>query len=241
MVSILNVSNFITSREVQGGCCGTVMEIILKLISFFVPVTRKVKSDHSGDLELTIFEGKKVLDTANSNYSYGTLQRVLEFALQKIDLSDVKNVLVMGLGGGSVIKSLRNVFNYKFGIVAVEIDPSIIELAAKEFGVTSDSQTEIVCSDAYEYVLKDYKKFDLIIIDLFIDNKVPEEFLSIQFWKNVKSKVRYNGSIIFNSINVNNETFELIKSELRWEFIVSEFDKLENVNRLLIARWRQEI
>jgi spermidine synthase len=217
------------------------MEIILKLISFFVPVTRKVRSQHSGDLELTLFEGKKLLDTANANYSYGSLQRVLEFGLRKVDLSDVKNILVLGLGGGSVIKSLREVFNYRLGIVAVEIDPSMIEIADKEFGITAGYQTEIVCSDAYEYVVKNSSKFDLIIIDLFIDIKVPEKFVSMEFWNSVKTKVRYNGSIIFNSIDVNNKTFEQIKSQLRWEFVIREYENVEKTNHLLIAKWRQAV
>jgi hypothetical protein len=37
------------------------MEILLKLMSFFVPVTRKIRSEHSGDLELTLIDGKKLL------------------------------------------------------------------------------------------------------------------------------------------------------------------------------------
>ena len=217
------------------------MEIILKLISFFVPVTRKVKSEHSGDLEVTLLGGKKVLDTTNANYSYGSLQKVLEFALRKIDLADVKNVLVLGLGGGSVIRSLREVFEYKHGIVAVEIDPVIIQIASKEFGVRADDQTEIVCTDACEYMAKDFRKFDLIIVDLFIDNKVPEKCLSMEFWKNVKSKVEYNGSIIFNSINVSGKTFDQIKSQLRWEFVLTEYENVEKVNHLLVAWWRQEV
>lgn len=217
------------------------MEKILKLISFFVPVTRKVKSDHSGDLEVTLFEGKKVLDTTNANYSYGSLQKVLEFALRKIDLSDVKDVLVLGLGGGSVIKSLREVFNYKLGIIAVEIDPVVIEIARKEFGVFADYRTEIICSDAYEYLINNPKKFDLIIIDLFIDDKVPEKFISMEFWKSVKSKVRYDGFMIFNSINVNTKTLEKIKNLLRWGFVFREYENAEKVNHLLIARRQKSI
>jgi spermidine synthase len=134
------------------------MEGLLKLISFFVPVTRKVRSEPNGDLELTLIDGKKLLDTSQTNYSYGSLQRVLDFALRKIDLSDVKNVLLLGLGGGSVIKSLRHVFHYESGIVAVEIDPVIIQIATEEFGVIADDRTEIVCADAFEYVTGNAKK-----------------------------------------------------------------------------------
>jgi spermidine synthase len=38
------------------------------------------------------------------------------------------------------------------------------------------------------------EKFDLIIIDLFIEKRVPEKLFSIEFWEKVKVKVRNNGS-----------------------------------------------
>lgn len=203
-----------------------------------MPITRRVKSEYSGQLELTLIDGRKLLDTSNANYSYGSLQRVLEFALHKIDLSEVKNILVLGLGGGSIIKSLRQVFEYELGIVAVEIDPVIIQIANKEFGVLPDYRTEIVCTDAYDYVVTDPSKFDLIIIDLFIDTRVPEKFVSQDFWKRIKTKVRDNGCIIFNSINESSLTIESIKNELKWGFVINEYNNVEKANHLLIARCR---
>lgn len=221
------------------GCVNAfVMEILFKLFSFFIPITRKVKSEYSGDLELTWIDGRKLLDASHANYSYGSLQRVLEFALRKIDLSAVENVLVLGLGGGSVIKSLRQVFDYQLVIVAVDIDPVIIEIAKKEFGVIPDYRTEIVCEDAVDYVGKDFPKFDLIIIDLFIGNKVPEKFFSTEFSKQVKAKVRDGGVIIFNSIIDGKEAFVPIKNQLKWGFVMSEYGDVEKVNHLLIARSR---
>ncbi len=49
----------------------------------------------------------KVLSSSHANYSYGALQRVLEYGLKQIDMRDVKNILLLGLGGGSVIETLR--------------------------------------------------------------------------------------------------------------------------------------
>jgi spermidine synthase len=147
--------------------------------------------------------------------------------------------LLLGLGGGSVIKSLRRVFHYELGIVAVEIDPVIIQIANDEFGVIADERTEIVCADAFEYVTGNNKKFDLIIIDLFIDNRVPEKLFSIEFWERVKARVRSNGSIIFNSINENSKVFEPIRSQLKWRFLIREYENVEKVNHLLIAKSRQ--
>ena len=81
--------------------------MLKKLISYIFPITRKVESEYSGSLELTVFNGKKVLDTLNTNYSYGSLQRVLNYSMDQLELDKTNNVLILGLGGGSVIQTLR--------------------------------------------------------------------------------------------------------------------------------------
>lgn len=61
---------------------------------------------------MTYVNGKKVLDTENANYSYGSLQKILEIGLTKVNLKNVENLLLLGMGGGSIIHSLRNTFEY---------------------------------------------------------------------------------------------------------------------------------
>jgi len=174
--------------------------MIRKIISFIFPLTRKIKSQYNGYLELTLINGKTLLDSANTNYSYGSLQRVLHFSLLHIDLSKTKEILILGLGGGCVLKTLRNEFNFSGKITAVDIDPVIIQIADKIFGITSDENTNIICSDAFDYVKNDNKKFDLIIIDLFIDNEVPKKILSLEFWEEIIKKTEKDGYIIFNTL-----------------------------------------
>ncbi len=94
--------------------------MIKKLISFIYPLTRKIESDHNGMLELTLSNGKMFLDTANTNYSYGSLQRILKFSLLQVDLSKMKNILVLGLGGGCVLKTIRKEFNYSGKILKIK-------------------------------------------------------------------------------------------------------------------------
>lgn len=210
---------------------------ILRLVSHFVPIiTNKIHSSYSGTLEITITNGRKYLNTAKVNYSYGTLQRVLEFTVRKVDLSGVKDILILGLGGGSIIKSLREVFNYQHGIVAVEIDPVIIEVAKNEFGIVADERTEILLADAYDYIALATRQFDLIIVDLFIEDEVPVKFFSTEFWKHIAAKVRRNGSVIFNSMSESESAMAVIKTVLGSGFSVEMFKKVEVHNHVMIAR-----
>ena len=61
------------------------MYVVKRLLSFLFPFTTKYLSKYSGNVEVTLYNGRKVLDTANANYSYGLLQKVLRKSLLKVD------------------------------------------------------------------------------------------------------------------------------------------------------------
>src|SRR5690554_2303181 len=175
------------------------LQAMTRLLSYIYPITKKIESDINGTLELTWYNGRKYLNSKNANYSYGSLQRILKFGLDKVDLTKVNSVLLLGLGGGSVIETLRKDFNYLELITAIEIDPVIIRIAKEEFQLDTIKNVEIICEDALNYVEKSQEKFDLIIIDLFIDTQVPEQFLKLHFWKRLLSLKSTNGILLFNA------------------------------------------
>jgi spermidine synthase len=184
-------------------------------------------------------DGKVLLDSPYSSHSYGTVQKVLEFAIRRIDLSKVKTVLLLGLGGGSVIKSLRGKFRYKGKIKAIEIDPLMISIARKEFGIVTDKRTQIECCEASTYVTEETKTFDLIIVDLFVENCVSGKILCDEFWCDLKDRVSPSGCIIFNSMHDSYSITRTIKKEIiKWGFQVVEYNHIESYNTVLIAKSR---
>lgn len=78
----------------------------------------------------------------------------------------IKRVLVLGLGGGTVVRQLLH-FVRPAHIVCVEIDPVHIIIARRFFGVTQEN-AEVHQADAQRW-LECYKgpRFDMIIDDLF--------------------------------------------------------------------------
>lgn len=208
-----------------------------RLISYVFPFTKKVKSEFNGTLEITMMNGKKVLDTEHVNYSYGSLQRVLKFALQHVELEEMNHILVLGLGGGSVIETLRKSFHYDKKITAIDVDPVVIDIASSEFGINSDSITSISCSDAFEFVKNHEHKYDLIIVDLFIDDKIPDKFLMIEFWKELLQNIESNGSLIFNSLCFPPSDLVPIKRKLHKRgFKYEVFRYVEKTNKVIVAK-----
>jgi len=211
---------------------------VKKILSYIWPTTQRYTSTYNNTLEVTYIDGKKLLDTQNANYSYGSLQKILEFGISKIDLQNTKNILLLGLGGGSVIKSLREKFKYRKNIVAVEIDPQVIKLAKEEFEITASEKLQIIQDDAFQYIKNTKKEFQLIIVDLFIDTKVPAVFYEEEFCKNLKKLIEVNGYLIFNAgieLGKNSKiTTRIIKNfGSGMEFTV--FKKVNSTNTLLIA------
>ena len=183
--------------------------MIAKYFSFFIPINViKRKSTISDSLEVTWNNGELVLDSKNTNYSYGSLQRILKKGLKYIGYERIRNyenVLVLGVAGGSVIKTLVGDIKFKGKITGVEIDPEIIEIATTYFKLNEIDNLELVVEDAFEFVLKTKTHYDLIIIDIFQDIIMPNFLFEDYFIQRINFLLNVNGFILFNTMVINEQ------------------------------------
>ncbi|MBK9636787.1 MAG: methyltransferase domain-containing protein [Bacteroidetes bacterium] len=212
-----------------------------RILSYIYPFRLKnYKSAINGSLELNLVNGKLILDTDNSNYSYGSLQRILRFGLKKINLDNkINSILLLGLGGGSVIQTIREEFNSNALIEAVDIDSEIIEIALKDFNINRFENVTIVQSDANEYLINCQNSFDLIIVDLFIVDTIPIVFTTPAFIDSLKAHLTVGGKIIYNTMQQTMPTEMLNKIICRFNegdnFNVKILEKVEGTNDLIIV------
>lgn len=183
-----------------------------KFLSYFIPVNiYKKNSAISQKLEVTWNNGQLVLDSKNTNYSYGSLQRILRKGLQYIGYERIRgfeDILVLGVAAGSVIKTLSEEIKFKGKITGVEIDAAAIEIANTYFNLDKINNLEIVIDDAFEFVLKTRKKYDLIIIDIFKDTEMPNFLFEDFFINRINFLLNMNGFILFNTMTLTKEHFE---------------------------------
>jgi len=75
--------------------------LLNKILSFLIPISVfKQKSSVSSSIKITWNNGHLVMDSKNTNYSYGSLQRILRKGLQSIGFENIKNcnsILVLGV------------------------------------------------------------------------------------------------------------------------------------------------
>jgi len=83
-------------------------------------------------------------------------------------LHDQLRILVLGVGGGAVLKQLRTLHSMP-KITGIDIDAVHLRIAKRWFKVT-DKNDELIHSDAVKWVCDNAsRKFDIIIDDLFGD------------------------------------------------------------------------
>ncbi|MCP2024927.1 putative membrane-bound spermidine synthase [Flavobacterium sp. HSC-32F16] len=216
--------------------------MIQKIFSYLYPIKIfKKKSARSKIIEVTWANGELVLDSENTNYSYGSLQRILRYGLRNIGYDKVltmDHILVLGVAGGSVIKTLVDEIEFKGKITGVEIDADMIQIANQYFGLNEIKQLEIVIDDAFEFVLKTKDRYDLIIIDIFEDTNMPNFLFEKFFSERVCFLLKNQGFILFNTMildeahNVRNRKY---MSEINQEFYTSKMlPRIEVHNELII-------
>ncbi|MFD2787686.1 spermidine synthase [Hymenobacter rubripertinctus] len=210
-----------------------------RLLSYVLPLTRRVASVHSGTLRVTLWRGHKVLDTAHANYSYGTLQRVLRYGLLFAPAHPAGPVLLLGLGGGSVVPTLRQERGVTGPITAVELDPVVIRVAAEEFGIETGPGLHIVCADAFVWVrTAPAAAFELVVVDLFLDLELPAGLGDGAFWRHLLRLTRPGGWVLCNlltSAELWPEGQPLSGFLEQLGFEVKDVE-VEQFNRLLILR-----
>lgn len=217
--------------------------MVQKFLSYFIPVSiKKFNSEISKSLEVTWNNGELVLDSKNTNYSYGSLQRILRKGLKYIGFERIKgfeNILVLGVAGGSVIKTLVDEVKFSGKITGVEIDPKVVEIANHYFGLNKITNCKIVVDDAFEFVLKTKEKYDLIIVDVFQDTTMPNFLFEDFFINRINFLLNINGFILFNTmvINKNDEARnQSYKTRFDKNYSLRMYPKVETHNELFTIK-----
>ncbi len=160
------------------------------------------KSKLNGELELWLINNHKVLNSAHANQSFDSMHRIFQkvFRETAIQNREIKNVLLLGLGCGSIPTILFEELKMNCKITAIDYDEMMLQIAKEHFNIQRFNNLDIIIDDALKYVDECSSTFDLIIVDLFYDDQVPDRFLDSRFIQKAASILNLNGLLIFNMI-----------------------------------------
>lgn len=110
----------------------------------------------------------------------------------------VDNVLLLGLGGGSMAKFLWKYFP-QCHLDLVENRPLVVDLAYKYFELPKDPRLSVHVMDALEFLKQGEKKYDLIFVDLFAEVGMDKIVGEIGFFKQCRRLLDQNGILVWNT------------------------------------------
>lgn len=169
----------------------------------FDTVVESFDSPKNGKINVVMLEGKLMVNTRNANQSFDGLHFLFQavFADLQIEKKPPNKVLCFGLGGGSIVHILKNELKMLGHITTVEYDEIMVEIAKKYFDLQQFNNLEVITKDAFIYAAEQADKniFDLIIVDLFEDNKAVEKIYDSAFNEQLLQMCPH-GTIIINTI-----------------------------------------
>jgi spermidine synthase len=109
----------------------------------------------------------------------------------------VERIVEIGLGGGRTVSYLSATLP-DTGILAVELDKDVVELARKYFKFRETARLRTVVSDGRSFLMRDSETWDVILIDAYRGPFVPFHLLTKEFYTLVKSRLAPGGVVVQN-------------------------------------------
>ena len=161
-----------------------------------------MSSDYNETMHVLLSKGRYQLCTPNAIYSFADKYDNFTETFERLNMDDasIRDVLILGFGLGSIPYMLENKFEKQYNYTGVEIDDTVIYLASKYVLDDLKSEVQMIQADAWNYVQQIETRFDLICIDIFVDDKIPELFLTEEFLENTVSNLCEGGILLFNHL-----------------------------------------
>lgn len=112
-----------------------------------------------------------------------------------------KRALMIGLGGGTISNVLIDVFP-ELEIDLVEVDRAVVKVAREYFDFVENERTQVHVVDGRVFTRRavaNGEKYDLIILDAFTGEYIPEHLMTLEFMEEVASLLTDEGVVVSNT------------------------------------------
>ncbi len=114
-------------------------------------------------------------------------------------LAQAKTILILGMGTGTTLRQYLEFFPAAH-VDAVELDPDVVDVAHRYFGVPAQSpRLSIKVDDARTFIRKDGPRYDFIEIDVYREPlQVPFYLTTREFFQSVRRRTSDDGVVMMN-------------------------------------------
>ena len=110
-----------------------------------------------------------------------------------------RNVLVVGLGGGSAPKRIWRDFP-RVQVDVVELDPVVADVAHRWFAVPRSPRLRIDVEDGRRWLERHPQRYDVIALDTFFSDSIPFHLTTREFMEIVRDHLAPGGIVVTNAI-----------------------------------------
>lgn len=110
---------------------------------------------------------------------------------------EVRSILEIGFGGGRTAWYLHR-FLPEVQVTSVELDPTVLELAKKYFGIKEEPKFHVANRDGRLFLQESKERYDIILVDAYRGPFVPFHLLTKEFYQLAKDHLNEGGVIAQN-------------------------------------------
>lgn len=180
--------------ENQGGVKSD-QSAVMAFFNFFFPRKISFPDSHFNRRLLVVDYGTSATLFADGLIESGSIMsQIWQTGLKKLLPSDFvpQSVLLLGLAGGSNATLISRRYP-EARITGVDIDPVMIEIGQKYFGLKKIKNLSLVIADAFTFVhhLPPETQYDLVLLDCFIGQQIPSRMEDLDFLHRLRTHSRF--------------------------------------------------
>ncbi|MDX1476859.1 MAG: hypothetical protein R3301_04100 [Saprospiraceae bacterium] len=173
-------------------------------LSYLVEIhIESAPSEVNRHLYVSLSRGRYQLSTKNAVYSYADLYSNYRRTFETLDWEQMPrpaHVLLLGVGLCSIPYMLEYTFGKRYVYTGVEIDEHVLYLASKYVIPQLGAPVTLVHADGYDFVLHNTREFDIVCMDIFIDDTTPDKFESDEFLDGLRRATGQEGIVLYNCL-----------------------------------------
>ena len=150
------------------------------------------------------------LDARYLRFGYGFIQSAMTrgdptflripytaYLMMGLSFTQPKRALLVGLAGGAMVRLIRHL-RPDLALDVVEIDPAVVLVAKRYFGIGEDDKLKIIVSDGRVFAKRAYTTYDWIILDAFHSDTVPHHMTTVEYFRELGGILSPGGCVTVN-------------------------------------------
>ncbi len=124
---------------------------------------------------------------------------------------EIENLLVVGLGAGTVPKLYTETYGADVHIDGIEIDPGVIEVGRRYFDM-NEANLNSVAEDGRYFLRQSDLVYDVVAIDAYRPPYIPFQLTTVEFFQEIQAQLSDDGIVALNAGQGPNRDDRLVRA-----------------------------